>query len=76
MIRPVLGAEDDEKDPADHTPAFKAKVALTAVKGYAVLANLAKRFDVHPNQVAAWKEQWVASAASAFGGRARQIALV
>ncbi len=55
----------------NHSPAFKAKVALAAVKGDATLAELAKRFDVHPNQIATWKEQLIASAASAFGGEAK-----
>jgi transposase-like protein len=34
----------------NHTPAFKAKVALAAVKGDRTLAQLAEQFDVHPNQ--------------------------
>jgi len=55
----------------NHSATFKAKVALAAVKGDATLAELAKRFDVHPNQIASWKEQLVASAASAFGGDAK-----
>ncbi len=55
----------------NHSPTFKAKVALAAVKGDAMLAELAKRFDVHPNQIAQWKEQLVASAANAFGGESR-----
>ena len=55
----------------NHTPAFKAKVALAAVKGDATLAELSKRYDVHANQIATWKEQLVASAASAFGGEAK-----
>ncbi len=55
----------------NHSPAFKAKVALAAVKGDATLAELAQRFDVHANQIATWKEQLVASAASAFGGEAK-----
>jgi len=55
----------------NHSPAFKAKVALAAVKGDATLAELAKRFDVHANQIATWKEQLVASAAGAFGGEAK-----
>ncbi len=53
----------------NHSPAFKAKVALAAVKGGATLTELSKRYDVHVNQIAAWKEQLVASAASAFGGK-------
>ncbi len=39
----------------NHTPAFKAKVALAAVKGDRTLAQLAEQFDVHPNQITAWK---------------------
>jgi len=35
----------------NHSPAFKAKVALAAVKGEKTLAELAQQFDVHPNQV-------------------------
>lgn len=58
----------------NHSPAFKAKVALAAVKGEATLSELSKRFDVHPNQIAQWKEQLIASAASAFGGDAKAVA--
>ena len=36
----------------NHTPAFKAKVALAAVKGDRTLAQLAEQFDIHPNQIA------------------------
>jgi len=41
----------------NHTPAFKAKVALAAVKGEMTLAQLAEHFDVHPNQITQWKGQ-------------------
>ena len=41
----------------NHTPAFKAKVALAAIKGDRTLAQLAEQFDVHPNQISAWKDQ-------------------
>ena len=51
----------------NHSPAFKAKVALAAFKGEATLAELAKRFDVHPNQIAQWKEQLIGGAAEVFG---------
>ena len=40
-----------------HSPAFKAKVALAAIKGEKTLAELAKLFDVHPHQITAWKAQ-------------------
>lgn len=51
----------------NHTPAFKAKVALAAVKGDRTLAQLAEQFDVHPNQITAWKAQLEGSAADVFG---------
>src|ERR1041385_5783035 len=41
----------------NHTPAFKAKVALAAVKGDRTVTQLAEHFDVHPNQITAWKAQ-------------------
>jgi len=44
--------------------AFKAKVALAAIKGDTTLAELARPQDLHPNQIAAWKGQLVEAAAS------------
>ena len=41
----------------NHTPAFKAKVALAAIKGDRTIAQLAEQFDVHPNQITTWKAQ-------------------
>jgi uncharacterized protein YhaN len=41
----------------NHAPAFKAKVALATTKGEKTLAELAQQFDVHPNQIAQWKNQ-------------------
>ena len=49
-----------------HGPAFKAEVALAAVKGEKTLAELAQQFDVHPNQIAAWKAHLVGGAAGVF----------
>ena len=53
-----------------HSPAFKAKVALAAIKGDKTLAELAQQFDVHPNQIGAWREQLLERAAGIFGGPA------
>ena len=52
----------------NHTPAFKAKVALAAIKGEMTLTQLAEHFDVHPNQITAWKAQLQEGAAAVFGG--------
>ena len=39
-----------------HSPAFKAQVALTAVKREEMVAQLAARYEVHPSQIQAWRK--------------------
>ena len=51
----------------NHTPAFKARVALAAIKGDRTLAQLAEQFDVHPNQITSWKTQLEGGAVDVFG---------
>ena len=51
----------------NHTPAFKAKVALAAIKGDRTIVQLAEQFDVHPNQITNWKAQLENGAADVFG---------
>ena len=51
----------------NHTPAFKAKVAVAAIKGDRTLAQLSEQFDVHPNQITSWKPQLEGGAAEVFG---------
>lgn len=51
----------------NHSSAFKAKVALAAVKGEHTLAELAEQFDVHPNQIQDWKKQLISKAENVFG---------
>lgn len=55
----------------NHSPAFKAKVALAAVKGEKTLSELAQQFDVHPNQIRQWKDQLLEGAAGVFGSEAK-----
>src|ERR1700680_356620 len=60
----------------NHTPAFKAKVALAALKNDRTVAQLAEQFDVHPNQITTWKDQLVEGATDVFerGGNGRASA--
>ena len=51
----------------NHSSAFKAKVALAAIKGERTIAQLAEQFDVHPNQITTWKAQLEGGAADVFG---------
>jgi transposase len=51
---------------------FRAKVALAAVKGDKTLAELASQFDVHPNQVSAWRKELIERAAELFEDRRKQ----
>ena len=50
----------------NHTAAFKAKVALAAIKGEKTLAELSKQFDVHANQITQWKTQLLGGAMGVF----------
>ncbi len=50
----------------NHSPVFKAKVALAAVKGEKTLAELAQQFDVHPNLITQWRTRLLESAADVF----------
>jgi len=51
----------------NHSPAFKAKVALAAVRGDKTIAEVAEQYEVHPNQVTEWRKQLLERAAEAFG---------
>lgn len=48
------------------TKEFKAKVALEAIKGQRTLNELAKEYDVHPNQIGMWKKKLLEVAPEVF----------
>ena len=56
----------------NHSPVFKAQVAIAGLKGDKTLAELAQQLDIHPNQIADWKTQLMERSAQVFGDTATQ----
>ena len=52
-----------------HSAAFKAKVALAAVKEERTVSQLASEYEVHPNQIRQWKKRWLDEASDIFSTR-------
>ncbi len=50
----------------NHSPAFKAKVALAAIREEKTIAELAQQYDVHPNQITDWKRRLLSGAEHLF----------
>ena len=61
-----------KKNRRKHSPSFKAKVALEALKGEETIAEIASRFEVHPSQIRTWKNALAEGAAGIFGGEQGQ----
>jgi transposase len=66
-MMPIAGETMTRRSRRNHSPAFKAKVALAAVRGEKTLSELAEQFDVHPNQISTWREQLLKGASDVFG---------
>lgn len=56
----------------NHSPEFKAKVALDAITGNLTMAELVKKYDVHANQITEWKKQLLSGASDVFGKGAQK----
>lgn len=56
----------------NHLPAFKAKVAIEALKGEKTVNEIAAQYQVHPNQVTQWRRQLIDTAAEVFGSKRDQ----
>jgi len=54
----------------NHSSEFKAKVALDALREEMTLAELAKKYDVHPNRISGWKKTAIKNLASTFNEKA------
>lgn len=63
------------KSPRVHTPAFKAQVALAALKGDRTLSEIAAQHQVHVKLVQAWKKQMLEHASTVFAGSVRPVSL-
>jgi transposase-like protein len=64
----LASRRQDQQTPAEnHSPVFKAKVALPAVKGEKALAELPQQYDVHPNLINQWRSRLLEGAADVFG---------
>ena len=54
----------------NHSPSFKAKVSIAALKGDKTIAELSQQFDIHANQVIEWKKQLLENSNQIFRNKA------
>ena len=64
------GTKSMKKPRRNHSAAFKARVALEAIRGEKTVAQISAHHEVHPNQVTSWKSQLLENAAAIFDGTA------
>ena len=55
------------------TAAFKAQVALSAIQERETLAELSKRFEVHPNEISKWKREFLKRSSVVFETKAPEV---
>ena len=53
----------------NHSPAFKAKVALETLRGEKTLSELSSQYGVHANQISTWKKQLLKASPDIFTGK-------
>lgn len=63
------------KNPRVHTPAFKAQVALAALKGDRTLSEIAAHYQIHVKLVQTWKKQMFEQAANVFASSVKPVSL-
>jgi len=59
-----------KKSRKKHSAAFKAQVAIEAIKELETLSDLAKRFEVHPQMISNWKREFLARSSEIFESKA------
>jgi len=65
--------QDMKQSRKNHSPSFKAKVALEALKEEETTAEIASRYEVHPSQVRTWKKALLEGASGIFSdGQSQQ----
>src|SRR5471032_2839469 len=64
------GTNSMRKPRRNHSAAFKARVALEAIRGEKTVAEIAAHHEVHPTQITAWRSQLLENATAIFGGEA------